>query len=82
MQPVSPSKLPAVQCGAGPHSSPTLLPAGALLLQRAVLTNLATGESAAFHCGEWLRSSDPFDLELDAGADEQARKVQRSCVLT
>ena len=38
-----------------------------------MLTNLATGESAAFPGSEWLRSSDPFDLELDAGTDEQAR---------
>ena len=40
-------------------------------MSRVTLTNMPTGEAATFHCSEWLRSADPFDLELDAEAAGQ-----------
>jgi hypothetical protein len=40
-----------------------------------VVTNMPSGEAATFVCSEWLRSSDPFDFELDA-SEEQASSLQ------
>jgi hypothetical protein len=60
--------LPPVQpCPAPPAGEPR-----ALLLSRVVVINMPSGEAATFACSEWLRSSDPFDFELDA-SEEQAR---------
>lgn len=30
---------------------------------------MVTGEQASFFCSEWMRSSDPYDYELDAEAE-------------
>ncbi|PRW59715.1 lipoxygenase homology domain-containing 1 isoform A [Chlorella sorokiniana] len=46
-----------------------------LLLSRITVTNMVTGESAAFFCSEWMRSSDPYDFELDAEADGAQEEV-------
>ncbi len=39
------------------------------LLSPASVTNMVTGEAASFFCSEWMRSSDPYDFELDAEAE-------------
>ncbi|KAL4458577.1 hypothetical protein ABPG75_013442 [Micractinium tetrahymenae] len=52
----------------------------ALLVGRIALTNMPTGEVAAFRCSEWLRTSDPYDLELDAEAEGAQQQEEVACV--
>jgi len=57
---------------------PACLPAGqqyALLISSITVTNMPSGETATFHCSEWLRSADPYDLELDAAPAEDGLEV-------
>ena len=45
----------------------------ALLLGRIAVTHMVTGEAATFACSEWLRSSDPYDFELDTAQEGEGQ---------
>lgn len=65
--------VPVVSLLPTPHAGPTRSRKHCgLLMPRLTVTDMVSGEAATFLCAEWLRSSDPYDFELDV---EQAGQV-------